>query len=114
MSRRTANRVYANLPAVNAGKTHNVPLLQMSNRALAPSLVLKQRQLLRPEHGRTKQRQIVSEALALIEPEPRARSSETLRQQLRVLALAALARAEARIVVAAAAHGLQTRHHVLR
>jgi hypothetical protein len=55
--------------------------IQMSNATRFESIVrecivLKQRQLLRPEHGWTEQRQIVSEALALLEPEPSARSGE--------------------------------------
>src|SRR5262245_18561714 len=73
-------------PAVSQsmpGKCSTFRAVQMSNGTEQKSIVLacivlKERQLLGPEHGRTEPRQIVSKALALPEPEPRARSGKTL------------------------------------
>src|SRR5215510_11714598 len=73
-----------------------------------------QRQLTRGGSRRVKQRHVVRETLALVQAETCAGCGETFGKERRVLAFATLAVAEARIVVAAATHRLQARHHVTR
>ena len=68
-----------------------------------------------PQRGRPEQAaSCAAKSLALIQTIARAGCGEPLREQCGVLAFAALAMTPARIVVAPAAHRVQSRHDVLR